>query len=566
MVAIRRATSLNLVKDELDATLKQAEAGLEAFVDNAANTTALDTCIESFHQVWGVLWVLQLPGAIDLAKELEGTALQVKEAGSAAPEGQIAALGNGILVMGRYLEYLQIKSRNLPQMLVPAINALRGAGGRPPVPESAFFPCDLAGARPGEGGDALESDAEIARLARRLRQMYQVGLLGVLRDSNVATNLRMMDRALERMDKLGGGTLHGRLWWTARGAIRALGQSHAVLDRTRKIFLGAIDRQLKAVVQEGGAVLRTEPPKAILREAVYLSSLLPANDALGQQIRKTFRVKDDAPTAAELAQEIEVMTGPGGSVIRTVAGQLRADLGVVKDALDAAARGGNENAYGRVAEEMSKVGHTLVMLGLVRESQLIKDRAELVRAWDDGRAIDPAGRDFQGLVDDLLAVENAVASLEQRFTPGVTQEESDGKVSLYQLDDAKKVVVAECRAGIALAKRGVSSYMEANFDRMHLNNIPATLRGVVGGLRFLNLDRAVGVLDACISYLESRLLNPDLPTPSVDDLETLADAITGVDYFLESMEEHKPIGDGVLEVAESSMDELGFPAAQARKL
>jgi hypothetical protein len=41
-------------------------------------------------------------------------------------------------------------------------------------------------------------------------------------------------------------------------------------------------------------------------------------------------------------------------------------------------------------------------------------------------------------------------------------------------------------------------------------------------------------------------------------METLADAVTGVDYFLESIEEHKPIGEGVLEVAESSMEELGF--------
>lgn len=566
MVAIQRATSLNLVKDELDATLKQAEGSLEAWVEDPANLAQLDTCIECFHQAWGVLRILEVAGAAELAHELEQAAQQVKAAGEAAREGQIAALGSGIMVLGRYLEYLQIKGRHLPQLLVPAINALRAGAAKPLIPESAFFHGDLSAKRPGEGGDPLESDAEIQRLARRLRQMYQVGLLGVLRNDNVATNLRMMDRSLERIDKLGGGTPWGRLWWTARGAIKALGQPGVELDRTRKIYLGGIDRLLKQVAQEGGAVLRTEPPRVLLREGVYLSTLLPADDATGAAIRKLFRIPPDTPDARAWAEEREAMTGPGGSVIRTVAGQLRTDLGTVKDLLDAAARGAPDSPYARVAEELAKVGHTLVMLGLVRESQLSKEKAEQLRAWDDGRAVDPNGSDFQSLVDDLLAVENAVATLEKRFTPGEAEDTgaADGRVSLYQLDDAKKTVIAECRAGIALTKRGITSYIEANYDRIHLNNIPATLKGVSGGLRFLNLDRAVGVLDACVTFIEGRLLGAGQAAPSHNDLETLADAVTSIDYFLESMEEHKPIGEGVLDVAEMSMEELGCPVARRR--
>ncbi len=47
-----------------------------------------------------------------------------------------------------------------------------------------------------------------------------------------------------------------------------------------------------------------------------------------------------------------------------------------------------------------------------------------------------------------------------------------------------------------------------------------------------------------------------------ENMETLADALTGVDYYLDSMEEQKPIGDGVLEVAEESMNALGFPVSK----
>lgn len=564
MVAIQRATSLNFVKEELDATLRQAEVALEGFVDDPSATAHLDNCIEAFYQVGGVLRMLELPGAGELAQELEQVTRQIRDQGGQARDEQVAAIGNAIMVLGRYLEYLQIKGRSLPQLLVPALNALRLSSGKPAVPESAFFACDVNARRPGEGGDALESDDEIARLARRLRQMYQVGLVGVLRNENVATNLKLMQRAVERLDKLGGGTPAGRLWWTAHAALRALGLPAVQPDRTRKAYLGTLDRYLRRVVQEGGAVLREEPPKALLRESICLASLLPAGDAQAAAIRKAFRVPAEAPDAQGLQAELEVMTGPGGSVIRTVAAQLRTDLAGIKELVDLALRGSPDVTWHRVADDLAKVGHTLVMLGLLRESQALKDQVDLLRGWADGRRVEAESAEFQRMLDGLLAIESSVASLERRFTPGdaFADGEGAGQGNLRQLDDARRTVVAECRGGIALAKRGITSYLEANFDRIHLNNIPATLKGVAGGLRFLNLDRAVGILDACVLYIESRLLGSEQAAPTAHAMETLADAITGIDYFLESMEEHKPIGEGVLEVAESSMDELGCPVAR----
>lgn len=559
MVAIQRVTSLNLVKDEFDATLRQAEGGLADFVANPGNAAALEPCIDALHQIWGVLRVLEIPGGAELAQELESIARHVVQTGP--DDAQLAALGNGMIVLGRYAEFLQIKGHNLPQLLVPALNALRQSLGKPSIPESAFFACDIAAKRPGEGADALESDAEIQRLTRRLRHMYQVGLVGVLRDQNADANLKMMDRALERIDKLGGGTAAGRLWWTARGALRALAQPGVGIDRTRKLYLGGIDRHLKQVAAEGGRVLREDPPKVLLRESIYLSSLLPLNDPLGANIRKVFRVGADAPTASQLAENREVMSGPGGSVIRTVAAQAHNDLAAVKDLIEATIRGSADAGYKRASEELGKVAQTLVMLGLMRESQVLKSRADALLDWE-GKAIDPSGAAFQRLVDELLAVENSVGALEKRFTPGETPVGGETQGSLYQLDDARKTVIAECRSGIALAKRGITSYIEANFDRAHLNNIPKALKDVSGGLRFLDLGRATAVLDACMGYIESRLLNVNLPVPGINEMETLADAITSVDYFVESIEQLKPIGEGVLDIAEMSMEELGAPVAK----
>ena len=77
---------------------------------------------------------------------------------------------------------------------------------------------------------------------------------------------------------------------------------------------------------------------------------------------------------------------------------------------------------------------------------------------------------------------------------------------------------------------------------------------------FLNLERAAGILFNATKYIEDKLLGGNSVAANDNDLDTLADAITSVDYYLESMVQDKPMGEGILEVAEESMEALGYPA------
>ena len=103
--------------------------------------------------------------------------------------------------------------------------------------------------------------------------------------------------------------------------------------------------------------------------------------------------------------------------------------------------------------------------------------------------------------------------------------------------------------------------MDSSWDGMHLNNVPTTLKSVWGGLVFLQLHRAAAVVSACESFIDKKLIKDGSLTPTYQLMETLADAVSSIDYYLEGMEDNKPIGDGILEVAEESMRELGFPVA-----
>lgn len=551
MVAITNTTSLTFLKEAIDTSLGDAETSLEAFAEDGS-PAVLERCSEAFHQMRGLGQMLELSAVTLMSEEME---LATQELGRRADGALVQALGNAIVLLGRYFEYVQLKNRALPEVLTGGINELRRASGKTLIQESHFFSVDLSRQRSPAPATVT---APTEQAIRRLRHMYQVGLLGLLRGEASDTHLKLMCRALERVDDLCGDCGNRRFWWVARAAVETLALDDLVLTPARRALLAQYDRQLKRLVYDSGPALKQEAPLLLIKESLYLTSLGNGTGATATQVRAVFGLEGMGGDR-ELQHELSLMTGSSGSVIRSVADALKEELNQIKDVLDLAAQGVADTDYALVAGGLRRVASTLEMVGETQHAELLRRRAGQVADWPATASAE--GADFQALVDDLLAAENAVASLERSLAPAddVRGPATNERISLYQLDEARLTVVGECRAGLALAKRSLAAYMENGWDIMHLSNLPGTFTTVSGGLVFLDLGRASQIVKRCCQYLQERLIGGD-SAPNQPAMETLADALTGVDYYLESIEERKPIGVGVLDVAEQAVAELGYPA------
>ncbi|HBP69824.1 MAG TPA: hypothetical protein DD717_16690, partial [Alcanivorax sp.] len=101
--------------------------------------------------------------------------------------------------------------------------------------------------------------------------------------------------------------------------------------------------------------------------------------------------------------------------------------------------------YAGVAGGLRRIASTLEMVSKEHEANLLRERADKVADWPSD--VDADSPDFHALVDDLLAAENTVASLERSLAPSddVRRDATNTRISLYQLDDARMTVVGECR-------------------------------------------------------------------------------------------------------------------------
>jgi hypothetical protein len=544
---------LNMVKAEIDQNLSQCEVFLEAYDENRSDTSKLNLCIENFVQLQGVFQMIALEGASLLA---EAMAKACKESLNQDEENRDLTLGkitSAIVILVRYLEYVQLTQAGLPELLFANINELRAITKDKPLTESYFFKLDL------KAFDLSNIKAiEVADDSNwRLRHMYQVGLLGSFKEQNLKSNYRMMARALERLNGLYEDAYGSPLLRICNGALEALISGNISLTKTRKLMLGRIDRQIKQLLTPSAGEMDEAAIITLLKDCLYIIALADPNTDLIKSIQDEFSLEKFNLNEALIQQERELMSGPSASVIRTVSGALREEIAAIKDQLDMLSRAGNKHEELKaLANDLQRIAHTLTMLGLSNACDRLNDFVQKLESSNDFELT------IQNLADILVFIERSIARLEQNNTPIQANSEQESPEQRLELDQVFSSVVVETRKIIATVQHALSTFLEHDFNVSYLDNTVEGLHAAWGSVYFLNIERAANQLQQSANYISEKLLGSDKQNDK-EKLHTLADALASIDYYLEGLEDKKPLGDGALDIAEESLIELGYGTASA---
>ncbi|PCJ17770.1 MAG: hypothetical protein COB04_08320 [Gammaproteobacteria bacterium] len=572
MINIQNTALLSLVKDELENTIRELEAHLEAFADEREDRSHLQFCVDTYHQLNGVFQLVGLPGASMLAGELEEASKYIPLKSSQALDEDLTLLGTATTILARYLSYVHITQKPLPQLLIPSINDLRVLRGERLIPDCTFFTYNhhsgigsLVAEQDPSGVTPSLDQSKLDFNFARLRHMYQVGLLSVFQSKEPWAGLKMMTRAIQRISKLTQGEVSYPFWRLVDGVLCGFQEGNVSLNRERKIMLGQVDRQIKLQLLQQTSD-SGQAPSELVKSCVYILTLAEGSIELITDLKENLELAPQSYSDVTVQAELHYMTGPDGSVINAVVTALKEELSQIKEWIDLAVRGKNVESYESLEAKLLKIGQTLYMVGLPKISEQIKSQVEKLSRSnsEDDTALT---FEYDEVAEMLVKIENAAVSL---MTEGAKKEQIDDSdimsnkhVALSVLEQVNGIVVKESRAGLTLTKRAIMTYIDSEWDIMHLDNVPTTLNSVCGALGFLKLDRAALILTSCQTFIKDCLLSSAEGHPDPEILETLADALSSVDYYLESLEEKKPIGDGMLDVAEESMNELGFPVKAA---
>jgi chemosensory pili system protein ChpA (sensor histidine kinase/response regulator) len=529
--------ALDWVKGEIEEVLKQAQYELEAYVESPDDTARMKFCLTYLHQVSGTLQMVEFYGAAMLAEEMEGVAkAMLDDSVSDAAEAR-QVLMQAILQLPNYLDHIKLGHRDLPVVLLPVLNDLRAARGESLLSETSLFLPDIKPSAPiNEQQRRQFSDKQFIDLARKLRQMYQVALLGLLQGKDTQHNAEYLQKVASRLAKILKDTPAGPLWNVAAAALEGVTSKGIAITSGIKESLKRLEPELKSLITNGSDSFN-KIPEDLLKNLLFYVAKSETSNARIETIRKEFGLDDALPTSAELDADRNALSGPDKSTMSSVGNALIEEITGLKDKLDVLVQGKGADAsqMSELLPSFKQIGDTMGMLGLGTPRTVVLDQYDVISGFVNDKKI-ASNTELMDIAGALLYVEASLVGLSERFNGG-TEISSPERI---QLNDAQHVVLKESIKLVEQVKDKIVEYIPSN-DISLLAEAAALLMNLRGTLIMVPQIEAADIARSCSNILQKQADSQKFPADFL--LNSLAEALSGIEYFLERLEENSQFVD-----------------------
>jgi len=512
--------ALGVVSEELMETIRNAHVALEDSIDGRGGSTALVRSGQLLHQVCGVLKLTETYGAALLAEEMEAVCsyLANLRAGKGREDG-LDALTRSMVQLPIYIERLLAGGRDIALVLLPMLNDLRAARGKPLLSEGTLLLLNLSPQRKSDGGAERETSGEDpVTVAAKLRPKFQLALLGWIKGGESEQHLRTLSSVIGALEHSANRDDMYQLWWVVGGVLESL--------------------------QNGGlatSVAIKHPVADLLNNLLYYVARSSNAGERISEIRAAFNLAELLPGDEQVEHARESLSAPSVKLMKTVAAAIKEDLARVKDVLDIYVRTGMNKPAELVPQLdlLKKISDTLGVLGLGElRGDIDSEISRLKTVVTQGGA--PSEQTIIEIASTLLRVEDRLdQQLVRLIVPPDPAVPGDEPTVPYLEDtDYKEVAEAVMRESIinlARIKETFSQSLGSYGPSQGLDSVPTLIRGIKAGLMMLNKTRAVEIVDRVGSLISLALSGAGPGRLTQKETDRLADAIVSIEYYMETV-------------------------------
>ncbi|NOX42929.1 MAG: response regulator [Gammaproteobacteria bacterium] len=551
-------SNLGWVKSELDETLTLARQALEVYVENPNDEAQLRFVTTHLHQVVGTLQIVELYGAALLAEEAELVVNDLIKGNIKIPEDAYEVIMRAILQLPVYLDHIQQGYKDNPVSLLPLMNDLRTTRGQQLLSEHAFFSPNLD-IFPNKRTTTKSNAGKLPQFAKKLRPLYQTGLVGLFRNTDVRNNLKLIATVIRQLENSVDSQKASQLLWICGGVIEGLYNQGLEANVSLKSLLGQVDRLIKKLIDEGEEALSNDIPKELLKNLLYYVAQTKPKGHRVNELKEAFNLKNLLPNTDGSQKENEI-AGLGADVIKNVSKAIKEDMLSIKESLDLFVR--SEDAcvadLEPLCQKLCAVADTLGLLGMGKLRKLIKEQEQVVSAViKDNSDLDDSV--IMGIASALLFVESSVNDLRLASI----NEDDDTEDNSKLLPDAEynqlvELTITEAKSVLARVKDAFIAFAADTSKSELLEDTPNLIREIKGAFVIVSFGRAADLINSCGIYITQKLLESK-SIPDKDELDALADVISGIEYFLENFAHDSSGARKSLDITQKSLVKLGFP-------
>ena len=549
--------ALEWVKGEIAETLKLAHQAIEAVLNDPQAFPGLDECLAYIHQVHGSLQMVEFYGAALLAEEMEHLVEALQHQRVPHRDEALHLMLQALGQLPLYLDRVQSARRDLPLVVLPLINDLRSARGESLLAETSLFSPPLPELAPlGDEALAALEPPDLPNVLRKLRQMLQMALVGLLREQDDQTHLGYLAKVFTRLEALSGDAPLSPLWQIASALVEGMREGVIANSPALRSLFKDTDQELKRLLEQGIVGLNQPAPAELLKSLLFY--IAKAEHPTGQMLtmKDRYSLDDALPDSAMVDEERARLAGPDRDAMRSVLAALCEELVRVKERLDLFVRSDRQHAsdLDSLLAPLRQIADTLAVLGFGQPRKVIIDQLAVVLSLAQGQR-EPNDAILMDVAGALLYVEATLAGMVGTVE---TQSAEDARLPTTDLTQIHQIVIKEARICLQQAKDMIVDYIDADWDRQHLHSLPELLTQVRGALAMIPLARAASLVEACNGFIREHLML-DAHEPGWEQLDHLADVISSLEYYLERLsDDPQAPAEHLLDVAQNSLASLGF--------
>lgn len=561
--------ALSMIEPELVESLNRVAAQLDNLIDlslgeKLRTESLIKRLADQLDEIAGVFKILELPAAADLSAHLRAAIAKVSEQTPIDPDKIHQALFKSTYLLPRYFEYVAVTGEKTPLLLAPCFYSLASAGLSRFVDESELLgveftvrPSVLDASTLSYESQQTETEAnndDPTSVFRRLRHMYQTGLIGLLKDNQVDAKLALIERVVSRCINLCSDTPMAYVWKFLAEYLVAIRESRLEFTPQRKHFFAKFDRCLKQLEIDPTEAMKSLPNAAVLNELITLLMLSKPSDTLQQEIADFGDFPRLTLSDGELIKHREAMERSTHKALLAMLEAIGGELEGAKGILDSMSESGicepaDVDGLLKVCGQISAV---LSLSGFDKASDSINKALESISLW---RETAPDQEDLLEIANLMLYIENAMLTGSLMYQDW--DDAAHDTVVKGLLQNAQLELYKEAKNNLHLAKRAVSSYIESDFDREHIAYVSRSLEAVAGAFNMIEISSVEELMSLCAQSVqrEYELHSEECATT----FENLADALVSCEYLLDELSSGRLMDARTAQLIDESLGVLRSP-------
>lgn len=504
----------------------------------------------------GICRLLELPSAVSLLDELSKTVGTILNKGG-NPLAQQPELSVVLDIFPHFFKVLTKVRKHIPFIFMPELAILRRLQGLPPLyefqllhnhqwPESSRF----------HGVTVLSADAMAA--VKKLKQLYQMGLLDILRGSNQRKGAEVVAKVAGRLKLIFASEAERHYWSLVECVARAMERGSLDFNPVRLRLLAAVERQLKSLLDGPGQ--KSAYPLGLWRAFAILLAMVSDKDTAALSVCKWVGAPEFDYTDGDISHARAIIFEGETENLEPFMAEVGASLGNLHSLLELMDSKGHlvEDEAAAFADHVNDLANQCSRHGLVKASSRFHghhlDILQGQGDWQENSLL------LKDIAHSILYIECLMLHVrEQGYAiQGLLQKldirEVDTVIEGKLVDSSISAVWGECLRKLVTVKELIDDIaMEKSGDEV-ADVLAREFDEICGAAVIVDDIQVRDIAARCRDFVRSHLFASEGGKREVK-LSSFADAVVALEYYFQNSRNGEK-SDFVLAIADEYLAEL----------